>query len=63
MNKQYKVYTRGGEYHHGYNATLEGALLWAIDCAKTIRGSVKEVHENGKEIEVFNYKGESSCSA
>ena len=63
MNKQYKVYTRGGESPHGYNAPLEGALLWAIDCAKTIRGSVKEVHENGKEIEVFNYKGETSCSA
>ena len=63
MNKQYKVYNKRGEYHHVYNGNLEGALGWAIDCAKTIRGSVKEVHENGKEIEVFNYKGETSCSA
>ena len=63
MNKQYKVYTRGGEYHHGYNASLEGALLWAIDCAKTIGGSVRELGENGEEVEVFNSIKNSPCSA
>ena len=62
MNKQYRVYTKRGEYHHAYNASLEGALSWAIDCAKTVGGSVKEIHENGEEIEVFNSTIETPCS-
>ncbi len=62
MTKKYKVYTRAGEYHHGYNAALDGALAWAIDCAKTVRGSVREVRENGTETEVFNYGEEAVCS-
>ena len=53
-NKQYIVYTPAGEYHHGYNGSLEGALGWAIDCAKTVRGSVKEISSNGKETVIFN---------
>ena len=48
-NKKYKVYTKKGEFHHGYNASLKGSLSWAIDCAKTINGSVVEVDENGEE--------------
>ena len=52
--KQYIVYTQRGEYHHGYNGSLDGALDWAIDCAKTVRGSVKEIWTNGREVEVFN---------
>ena len=62
MKRQYKVYTRNGEYHHAYNASLEGALDWAIQCARTVRGSVKEVLENGDEKEVFNSTGRSTCS-
>ena len=53
-NKQYKVYTAAGEYHHVYNSTLEGALDWAIDCAKIVKGSVREVCNDGKETVVFN---------
>lgn len=53
-NKQYIVYTPAGEYHHGYNGSLEGALGWAIDCAKTVKGLVKEVRSDGKETVVFN---------
>ena len=49
----YRVYNRKGEYHHAYSATLKGSLLWAIDCAKRINGSVVEVFENGDEKEVF----------
>tara|TARA_R110001599_G_scaffold277937_1_gene479293 strand:- start:548 stop:748 length:201 start_codon:yes stop_codon:yes gene_type:complete len=52
-NKKYKVYTKKGEFHHGYNASLKGSLSWAIDCAKTINGSVIEVDENGEEKEIF----------
>jgi|TARA_R100000655_G_scaffold49128_2_gene86652 hypothetical protein len=52
-NKHYIVYNRAGEYHHSYNANLDGALNWAIDCAKTVRGSVKEVVED-KETVVFD---------
>jgi hypothetical protein len=59
---KYSVYTRKGEYHHGYSARLEGSLRWAIDCAKTVGGSVKEIHENGEEIEVFNSPIETPCS-
>jgi len=60
--KQYIVYTKRGEYHHGYNGSLEGALNWAIDCAKTVRGSVIEVWSNGSEVEVFNCYKKDSCS-
>tara|TARA_A100001201_G_C4074447_1_gene196904 strand:+ start:437 stop:646 length:210 start_codon:yes stop_codon:yes gene_type:complete len=49
----YRVYSRKGEYHHAYNPSLDGALGWAIDCAKRINGSVVEVFENGDEKEVF----------
>ena len=59
---KYSVYTRKGEYHHGYSARLEGSLAWAIDCAKIVGGSVKEVHENGQQIEVFNSTRETTCS-
>ena len=49
MNKQYKVYNKQGEYHHVYSASLEGALGWAIDCAKRVGGSVTAVQESEKE--------------
>tara|TARA_B100000519_G_scaffold52091_1_gene42681 strand:+ start:8574 stop:8774 length:201 start_codon:yes stop_codon:yes gene_type:complete len=58
----YRVYTRKGEYHHAYNASLEGSLLWAIDCAKTVSGSVKEVFEDKTEKEVFNCIKNKKCS-
>ena len=61
MNKQYRVYTKRGEYHHAYNASLEGALSWAIDCAKRVGGSVRAVQDNKKETEVFN-SVETACS-
>ena len=57
----YRVYNSKGEYHHAYNSSLEGALGWAIDCAKTVNGSVKEVNEDGTEKEVFNCKKEVKC--
>ena len=41
----YKVYTRKGEYHHAYSAELKGSRDWAIDCAKAVRGVVKEVYD------------------
>jgi hypothetical protein len=62
MNKQYRVYTKQGEYHHAYNASLDGALNWAIDCAKRVGGSVTEVSEEGKEKEVFNWAKPTTCS-
>ena len=61
MKRQYRVYTRAGEYHHAYNASLEGALQWAIECAKTIKGSVNEVLETGEEKQVFNSGEKSTC--
>ena len=62
MNKQYRVYTKRGEYHHAYNSRLEGALNWAIDCAKRVSGSVREVSESGKEKEIFNWEKQIACS-
>jgi hypothetical protein len=62
-NKQYIVYNRAGEYHHGYNARLEGALGWAIDCAKTVRGLVKEVSTDGKQTVVFDCSPQSNVRA
>ena len=51
-NKKYIVYNRAGEYHHCYNGTLNGALDWAIDCAKIVGGSVEEVAD-GKVTVIF----------
>ena len=53
----YRVYTKKGEYHHGYSAKLEGSRNWAIDCAKTIRGRVAEVYDDidGPEEAIFDY--------
>ena len=50
----YRVYNRKGEYHHGYSATLDGSIGWAIDCAKTVNGFVKEVFSDKTEKEIFN---------
>ena len=52
----YRVYTKKGEYHHGYSAKLEGSRNWAIDCAKTIRGRVTEVYDDvdGPEEAIFD---------
>ena len=58
----YRVYNRKGEYHHAYSATLKGSLLWAIDCAKTVHGSVKEVYEDKTEKEIFTSKKDAKCS-
>ena len=58
----YRVYDNKGEYHHGYSATLEGSLGWAIDCAKTVNGSVKEVLGDGTEKEVFSCSKGIKCS-
>ena len=58
----YRVYNRKGEYHHAYSPSLEGALVWAIACAKTVNGSVREVFEDGTEKEVFTFKKEAKCS-
>jgi len=57
----YRVYNSKGEYHHAYNSSLEGALDWAIDCAKTVNGSVKEVNDEGTEKEVFSCKKQVKC--
>ena len=62
MNKQYRVYNKRGEYHHGYNGSLKGALSWAIDCAKRVGGSVREVSNSGKEKELFNWTKQTTCS-
>lgn len=62
MTKQYKVYNKRGEYHHAYNASLQGSLSWAIDCAKRVSGSVTEVSDNGKEKEIFNWDKQTTCS-
>ena len=53
----YRVYTKKGEYHHGYSAKLAGSRNWAIDCAKTIRGRVTEVYDDvdGPEQPIFDY--------
>ena len=52
----YRVYTKKGEYHHGYSAKLEGSRGWAIDCAKTIHGRVTEVYDDidGPEEAIFD---------
>ena len=57
----YRVYNRKGEYHHAYNSSLEGGLGWAIDCAKTVNGSVKEVCDDGSEKEIFSCTKEIKC--
>ena len=61
MNKQYRVYNKKGEYHHTYNAKLDGALDCAIDCAKRVSGSVREVSPAGKETEIFACAKSSKC--
>ena len=62
-NKQYIVYNHAGEYHHGYNASLEGSLGWAIDCAKMVRCSVKQVSTSGKEVVVFDCSPKTNVHA
>ena len=59
----YRVYNRKGQYHHCYSNQLDGALTWAIDCAKTVQGSVREVSENGEEKEVFSFKKPASVKS
>ena len=52
----YRVYTKKGEYHHGYSAKLKGSRDWAIDCAKAVRGIVKEVYaDDDTEKLIFDY--------
>ncbi len=55
----YRVYTRKGQFHHCYSSALEGALGWAIDCAKVVGGSVREVTPEGVETEVFSCSKEA----
>jgi len=55
----YRIYTKKGDYHHGYSAELKGSRDWAIDCAKAVRGIVKEVYDGDtteKLIFDFNKK-------
>tara|TARA_R100001509_G_scaffold101850_1_gene59761 strand:- start:422 stop:619 length:198 start_codon:yes stop_codon:yes gene_type:complete len=59
----YRVYNQKGQYHHCYSNQLDGALDWAIDCAKSVHGSVKEVSENGEENEVFSCKKMTSAKS
>ena len=56
----YRVYNQKGQYHHCYSNQLDGARDWAIDCAKSVHGSVKEVSEKGEEQEIFSCKKASS---
>ena len=55
----YRVYTRKGQFHHCYSSALEGALGWAIDCAKVVGCSVREVTPEGVETEVFSCSKEA----
>jgi|TARA_R100000664_G_C2745023_1_gene132908 hypothetical protein len=57
----YRVYNRKGQYHHCYSPSLEGALDWAIDCAKVVHGSVREVYPDGEEKEIFSVKEKASA--
>ena len=50
----YRVYNRKGQFHHCYSGQLDGAREWAIDCAKVVSGSVREVSPAGVETEIFN---------
>ena len=59
----YRVYTRKGQFHHCYSAALEGALGWAIDCAKVVGGSVRETSPEGVEVEVFSCSKEADVRA
>ena len=59
----YRVYTRKGHFHHCYSAALEGALGWAIDCAKVVGGSVRETSPEGVEVEVFSCSKEVDVRA
>ena len=47
----YRVYNQKGQYHHCYSNQLNGALDWAIDCAKSVQGSVKEVSESKVKLD------------
>jgi len=47
----YKVYTRKGEYHHGYSAKLKGSRGWAIDCARVVGGYVTQVANDLEKTE------------
>jgi|TARA_R110000824_G_scaffold197377_1_gene380778 hypothetical protein len=58
----YRVYNHKGEYHHGYSPVLKGSLGWAIDCAKTVNGSVKEIFDDETSKEVFSCTKEIKCS-
>ena len=53
MNQElvkYRVYDKKGHYHHSYQIKND-----AIDCAKHVGGSVKELGDDA-EKEIFNAK-------
>tara|TARA_R110000824_G_scaffold13784_3_gene59421 strand:+ start:2946 stop:3146 length:201 start_codon:yes stop_codon:yes gene_type:complete len=58
----YRVYNNKGEYHHAYSPSLKGSLSWAIDCAKTVNGSVRGIFDDETSKEVFNCNKGSECS-
>lgn len=48
---KYRVFDRHDRFQQSYDAVLEGALDWAIACAKYTKGRVMEItFKNGKEI-------------
>ena len=47
----YRVYTKKGEYHHGYSAELNGSRDWAIDCARAVDGYVTQVSDDLQRTE------------
>ena len=48
-NVIYRVYDKKDRYHQSYSPKLNDAKNWAIDCASSIKGYVKEdsIDDNG----------------
>ena len=48
-NVIYRVYDKKDRYHQSYSPKLNDARNWAIDCATSIKGYVKEdsLDDNG----------------
>ena len=59
----YKVYTREGEYHHGYSAQLKGSREWAIDCARVVDGYVTQVSDDLEKTEnkIYTHGAKPQC--
>ncbi len=53
---RFRAYNPTGGYEQSYNGALKGALKWATDCAKSVKGYVLQtplVGEEGEGILVF----------